>query len=251
MFKLNGQWVDSDERAVLSVTGEDTTKFLHGQCTQDIKGLAVGQIVHAFTLTPKGKIVGDFHVLRIENGFFLFLDREQVSTVLAHLKKFIVIQKVVIEDETSLLATQLLPPDVCLWNAADLERERILQGIPRFGRDFNDENLPQETGLNECLHFNKGCYTGQEIVARLHFRGHVTKCLASITFSAPELSATDVAQLQFEADGKTIGPMTSFCLLPNGVWQGFLYVPYAFSEAQQPLFTADKKRFVHFKAIAL
>ncbi len=58
---------------------------------------------------------------------------------------------------------------------------RIELGIPRYGVDFGMENLPQETGLTErMVSFEKGCYTGQEVVARIHYRGHVNRRLVGL-----------------------------------------------------------------------
>ncbi len=55
---------------------------------------------------------------------------------------------------------------------------RVERGIPVFGRDFSEENLAQETAQDaRAISFDKGCYTGQEVVARIHFRGHVNRIL--------------------------------------------------------------------------
>jgi folate-binding protein YgfZ len=69
-----------------------------------------------------------------------------------------------------------------------LEVLRVEAGIPRFGRDFGPENFPQETGAEEAVSYTKGCYLGQEVVARIHYRGGVQKTLRGLVFeegSAP------------------------------------------------------------------
>ncbi len=68
-----------------------------------------------------------------------------------------------------------------------LEIARVEAGIPRFGRDFDAETIPQEANLDDlgAISFNKGCYTGQEVVARIHFRGHVNRHLRWITSAEP------------------------------------------------------------------
>lgn len=63
-----------------------------------------------------------------------------------------------------------------------LEVLRVESGIPRFGQDFGPDNLPQETGLDFALSFTKGCYLGQEVVARIHYRGHVNRRLCGLFF---------------------------------------------------------------------
>ncbi|MEJ2547698.1 MAG: glycine cleavage T C-terminal barrel domain-containing protein [Gemmatimonadota bacterium] len=65
---------------------------------------------------------------------------------------------------------------------ATWERLRIERGIPRYGVDYGLQNLPQETGLTaRTVSFEKGCYTGQEVVARIHYRGHVNQRLAGLS----------------------------------------------------------------------
>jgi folate-binding protein YgfZ len=59
----------------------------------------------------------------------------------------------------------------------DLEVLRAEAGIPRFGVDFGPENFPKETGLDAAVSYTKGCYLGQEVVARIHYRGGVQKMM--------------------------------------------------------------------------
>jgi aminomethyltransferase len=95
---------------------------------------------------------------------------------------------------------------------ATLETLRILEGTPRFGIDIRDRDLPQETGQTRALHFNKGCYLGQEIVERIRSRGNVHR-----TFHSFELSGTvPAAGIALTAEGKPVGELTSIASLPSG-----------------------------------
>ena len=67
-----------------------------------------------------------------------------------------------------------------------VERLRIVQGVPAFGVDFGGDTLPQETALDEALHFAKGCYLGQEIVERIHSRGQVHRHVRALEMFAEE-----------------------------------------------------------------
>jgi aminomethyltransferase len=69
---------------------------------------------------------------------------------------------------------------------AALEALRVEAGQPRFGLDFGPENFPQETGIEEAVSFTKGCYLGQEVVARIHYRGAVQRRLVGLRFAAEE-----------------------------------------------------------------
>ena len=86
------------------------------------------------------------------------------------------------------------------------EAVRVRAGVPRFGADFTPENFPGECGILErAVSFNKGCYPGQETVARMHYRGHPNKELHRLVVEGPAPEpGTDVLQ-----DGKRVGEITS------------------------------------------
>lgn len=86
-----------------------------------------------------------------------------------------------------------------------LEALRVEAGIPRFGRDFGPENFPQETGIEEAVSYTKGCYLGQEVVARIHYRGGVQNVLRRLVFEGIE-PAQGVALLH---DGREAGRATT------------------------------------------
>ena len=84
-------------------------------------------------------------------------------------------------------------PDREAWTALEgvrqagfeaLEALRVEKGLPRFGLDYGPENFPQETGLEDAVSYTKGCYLGQEVVARIHYRGGVQKMLRGLVFEA-------------------------------------------------------------------
>lgn len=91
-----------------------------------------------------------------------------------------------------------------LLSEATCELIRIKHGIPRVGIDVTEDNLPQEGLLDHALHFEKGCYLGQEVIARLHYKGHVNRILK--TFSCDgALGGHDIT----DAAGVVIGRVTS------------------------------------------
>ena len=71
------------------------------------------------------------------------------------------------------------------WDAASLEAFRIAEGIPLYGVDIAERDLPQETSQLRALHFNKGCYLGQEIVERIRSRGNVHRHLRQLEIFGP------------------------------------------------------------------
>lgn len=107
-----------------------------------------------------------------------------------------------------------------VWDAWRIER-----GIPVYGRDISEENLPQETGLvAERVSFVKGCYTGQEVLARIHYRGKVNRHLRGIRLEdadgAAHLAAGDILR----ADTKEVGTVTSAAWSPTFGWIALGYL---------------------------
>jgi folate-binding protein YgfZ len=94
---------------------------------------------------------------------------------------------------------------------ASLEKLRIAEGIPTYGVDMVERDLPQETAQMRALHFNKGCYLGQEIVERIHSRGSVHRHLRPLELSGP---APEGGTELFQEDGTPAGQITSAAELP-------------------------------------
>lgn len=83
---------------------------------------------------------------------------------------------------------------------------RLEHGHPRYGVDIRDTNLPQETQVTRALHFQKGCYIGQEIVERVRSRGHVNRLLTSLSL---DTTIAPNSGDKLIADGKDVGEITS------------------------------------------
>ncbi len=103
---------------------------------------------------------------------------------------------------------------------ADAEAARIENFVPRYGIDITDSTLPQETQQVHALHFQKGCYLGQEIVERIRSRGHVNKLLMGFRSEGMEAPAPGAKLL---LEGKPTGEVTS-ATVANGVVFGLAYV---------------------------
>jgi folate-binding protein YgfZ len=87
---------------------------------------------------------------------------------------------------------------------------RIASGVPRYGQDIRDRDLPQETGQKRALNFTKGCYIGQEIVERIHSRGSVHRNFTGFEIDGP-LPAPGT---KVQGEGKDVGEITSSAALP-------------------------------------
>lgn len=93
--------------------------------------------------------------------------------------------------------------------AQALEWWRILHGIPHYGQDIRDRDLPQETGQAQALSFTKGCYIGQEIVERIRSRGQVHRAFAGF-----EIEGDPPSPGRFDAEGRTLVEITSIARVP-------------------------------------
>jgi folate-binding protein YgfZ len=89
---------------------------------------------------------------------------------------------------------------------AALETRRVELGMPRFGRDFGADHFPQETGLEErAVSYTKGCYLGQEVIARIHYRGQANRVMRGLLIDGE--APPDGAEVAF--DGRPLGTLSS------------------------------------------
>ncbi len=109
-----------------------------------------------------------------------------------------------------------------------LEALRLIEGRPLYGRDITEKYLPQETNQLNALHFNKGCYLGQEIVERIRSRGQVHRLLTSLTLTGE--FPTELPS-PIEADGKPVGEITSAAVVPLPEGDQILALGYVRREA--------------------
>jgi folate-binding protein YgfZ len=109
-----------------------------------------------------------------------------------------------------------------------LEFWRVLQGIPQYGQDIRDRDLPQETEQIQALHFTKGCYIGQEIVERIRSRGQVHRKFTGFEFERmPALG-------KHEAEGRTVAEITTAVRVPLAQGEKLIGLGYVRREAAPP-----------------
>lgn len=96
------------------------------------------------------------------------------------------------------------------------ERVRLIAGVPRYGADFDSSNLPGEVAVRGAVDFEKGCYLGQEIVARMHYRGQPARQLRRLRArgTGPEveelIAALDRGERELRLEGESVGEVTSW-----------------------------------------
>jgi folate-binding protein YgfZ len=117
-------------------------------------------------------------------------------------------------ERVHLLWTVLLSAGAIPCGLRAAETLRVLEGIPHYGIDLNERDLPQETSQTRALHFAKGCYLGQEIVERIRSRGNVHRRLAQFTLSTPPAELP----MELSAAAQPAGRVTS-----AATWKGTHY----------------------------
>jgi tRNA-modifying protein YgfZ len=193
--------------------------------SNDVEALAVGDRCDALLLTAKARVIAPLRVLRrSEDDFLLLTEPELGETVRTELLRMRFAAKAEIEPEEHeswlvLGGEEVLderpPGDVI--DDEGFERWRIEAGIPRWGREIDDRVLPAEAGLDEThISFTKGCYPGQEPIARQRYRGKVNRKLRVLDLEGEAPSGTELL-----LDGKTVGRITSSV---PGVALGFVRV---------------------------
>lgn len=237
-------------RRIAWVEGPDAAALLHGLVTADIDALAVGGATRALVLTAHGHVVSGMAVSRdAADAFTLVLDPppapDGVEVIAAH---HVSEDAEVLgpEDARVLVATVDLAPaldgagDLVLPGAvpgtievvaddpeavaADhgivlsppgaLEALRVWRGAAAIGVDTGEKTLVQEAGLDDAVSFTKGCYLGQETVARLHYRGHPNRRLARIAVDGPVPVGSPITG----GDGSLLGSVTTVAEVPGHGW---------------------------------
>ena len=137
------------------------------------------------------------------------------------------------EKDRAALWQRLLDAGLVVAEADAFDYLRIEAGLPRFGRELTGDYIPLEANLWADVSFNKGCYIGQEIIARMESRGKLAKKLVQFTAAAPVEPGSDI-----QANGKNAGTVTSTAVGPNGTI-GLGYVKTAVLEAEKELAVGD------------
>jgi folate-binding protein YgfZ len=199
-------------RAYVGVSGPDAADYLQRMLSNDVEALSVGGACEALLLTSKGRIVAPLRVLRRgDDDFLLLTEPELGDRVVAELTKmrFAAKCEIASEEHESWLVLggdEVVDerPEGEEVSAEEAERARIEAGAPRWGSELDESVLPAEAGLDAThISFTKGCYPGQEPIARLHYRGHVNRRLQVLEVENAQPGD------EIEHQGKTVGRVTS------------------------------------------
>ena len=207
-------------RAFVRVSGPDAEDFLQRLVSNDV---AANDRCDALLLTPKARIIAPLRIVRRAPDDFLLLTEPELGDVVrAQLQRARFAAKVEIEAEQheSWLVVggdEVLDERPHGQDATEeeVERWRIEARIPRWGRELDETILPAEAGLEDThISFSKGCYPGQEPIARQHYRGKVNRRLRVL-----EIDGGAKAGDELVLGEKTVGRITSTA---DGVALGYV-----------------------------
>lgn len=229
---------------ILAVHGDDARAWLQDLVTADVATLEPGSARRALLLTPTGRIRADLHLTAMDDGFLLLQAPDQPDRVDRILAPYVLSSDVVLEDrsadraafavmgaegsaeETIWFSPSVLgagagavvatgEPAVALRATLEaeglveasseaIERWRIRRGVPRMGADFGTDALPAEVGLEGAIDFTKGCFLGQESVAKVRNLGHPPRAIVPVRSRARLRVGMPVL-----AGGAEVGEVTS------------------------------------------
>ena len=238
-------WADLSHLSVIAVTGEDRAKWLHDLTTQHLLTISAGDWLPAMVLDHNGRVEYQFNLVDDGNTTFLVLDSAYAEGLLNYLLKMRFMLRVDARDasqEFSVLRAPGTPTEIggpfALVPRAELDAmkavfnenarevgtwaldaERVAAGRPRHGIDTDHKAIPNELGvLNKDVHMNKGCYRGQETVAKIFNLGAPPRRLvmlhldgSAVVFPEPgtpvELNGVQVGFLGTVARHHELGPI--------------------------------------------
>ena len=192
-------WADLSHRTVVAVSGEERLAYLHAVTTQHVENLQPGVWKDGLILDAQGHIAHQFILVDDGTTTFLQVDSERAQLLISYLTKMKFMMKVDVRDASSEFVILRAPgktddiggpyalvpvsekkETIDAFNQANLqvgmwaiEAERVASGRARIGLETDHKSIPNELGLlNGAVHMKKGCYPGQETVAKVFNLGH-------------------------------------------------------------------------------
>jgi len=214
--------VDLSHRPVVQIAGEDRLTWLHALTSQHLTALPPGQWTQALILSPHGHV--EHHLTLIDDGVAVraHVEPGTAAALLAYLRSMLFWSNVELADvseQYGLLRSQggeeLVPAHMVAERLADYERPaglwaaealRVEAGTPRMGFETDHRTIPAEVGwIGPAVHLDKGCYRGQETVARVQNLGRPPRRLVQLHLDGSDSQLPAHADAVVSADGRTLG----------------------------------------------
>jgi len=237
------------KRGLIAVWGKEAAQFLNGLITNDVAKLEDKEQMLAAFPNAQGRLLAQVRVLRQGDKFLFETEEATHEKVFKNLFRFTFAGDFFAEDlsdnfryfevtnhklqitntgfiefQNSFGKNVFIPNDAAESflneikneNASEISDElyevlRIENGVPLYGVDVDETTIVPELGIDELISYQKGCYIGQEIIARIHFRGHIAKQLTGLILENKAKPNDELKSL----DGKNAGKITSVTFSPK------------------------------------
>jgi tRNA-modifying protein YgfZ len=265
------------ERGLIAVWGREAVQFLNGMITGDVAKLEDAAQMSAAFPNAQGRLIAVVRVLKSGEKFFFETEAATRDKVFQNLFRFTFAGDFFVEnlsenyryfeisnfkiqipdfdatvfrskfsadffvpnDAAENFKNELLKQNAVEISAAVEEVLRVENGVPRYGVDMDETTIVPELGIENLINYKKGCYIGQEIIARIYFRGHVAKQLRGLVFEDENVSVSRNVELK-SADEKNAGRTTSVTFSPKlGKTIALGYVRYDYLADGTPLKAGD------------
>ena len=193
----------SSSDAIIQISGLDSAEFLQGQITNDVNLASSDQMLRSAICNVKGRVLAVFKILKVSTDFHIFLNKSIAEKFKSHLEKYSVFYKTKIE-----LINQS-SKNIEIISESDFRLRCIEEGFVDINEPISESFTPHELNYQNLglINFEKGCFTGQEVIARMHYRGKLKFGLAKYRIGAENfLCERDYV---YNKDNKRIGQIVS------------------------------------------
>ena len=224
-------WADLSHRGIIAISGKDRLTWLHALTTQHLEKLEAGKWVEALILDVQGHVIDQLFLVDDGNTTWLHTENSRTSEILDYLNKMKFMLEVDVKDQSNdyivlrapgksdlLGGPYALVPRVEFKETTEafskshsqvgmwaLEAERVSQGRARLLFETDHKSIPNELGfINKAVHMNKGCYRGQETVAKVFNLGQPPRKLVTLHLDGSMVAMPDHGSKIFLAD-KEVG----------------------------------------------
>lgn len=238
---MENKQVAIPQLGLLKIAGTDAKRFLQGQLTCHMDDVDQNGPQLAAFCQPQGRVIALFYIFKHDEAYYLLLPQSMLSLTIAALKKYAIFFKVTLSEAAThwkILRTSSEPSPsdnsiiiplnqvqfiridtsndqaitITLDSNEDWQLATIRAGIPTIYPETSGKFLPHDLNLHQlnAISFNKGCYTGQEIIARMQYRGKLKNHLYYATLSSTQLPALGSDVYYSSSDGsRTCGSIVN------------------------------------------
>ena len=194
----------SSTHSIIQISGIDSAEFLQGQITNDINLVSNDKFIDSAVCNVQGRVISLFMIRKYAEDFQIIVDSSLSVKLLNHLKKYAVFFK------TEMNIISQLSKGLVVISDEEWEKDCIKKGRAEINDHLSEKFTPYELNYhnNEIINFQKGCFTGQEVIARMQYRGKLKFALARFGIKKSQLM--ERGEMLTNHAGKNIGQVIMF-----------------------------------------